>query len=163
MADKIVETYMSKLIHESVDQAIVQELVLYITNDSQIYRQRISPIIKNLARKVGKGTYDGNLAIKAFMYAAVDGIKKYEKEHAEPGWGGSVNKETKTAIAQELADFYGEQIGEAIRSKNGSAVVEEEEGIKGFKEFGSGERETAMSIAFRKAEANKKQEDLINN
>ena len=48
---------------EAVDKATVQELVLYITNDSKLFRQRIQPIINNLSKKVGKATYDGNKAI----------------------------------------------------------------------------------------------------
>ncbi len=97
---------------ESVDKATVQELVLYITNDSQIHRQRIQPIIKNLSGKVGKATYDGNKAIKAFGYAVTDGLKKYEKENASKGWAKTVDKKTREAIAQELLDYYSEQIGE---------------------------------------------------
>jgi hypothetical protein len=97
---------------EAVDTATVQELVLYITNDSTLFRQRIQPIIKNLSKKVGKATYDGNKAIKAFEYAVTDGLKKYEKEHATKGWAKSVDKKTKEAIAEELLDYYSEQIGE---------------------------------------------------
>ena len=102
------------VLFESVDRAVVRELTLYIVNDGQIYRQRITPIFKNLSRKVGKGTYDGVKAIKAFMYATTDGIKKYEKEFAEPGWARrSINKQTKEAIAKELLDYYTEEIGES--------------------------------------------------
>ena len=105
---------------EAVDTATVRELVLYITNDSQIHRQRIQPIIKNLSKKVGKATYDGNKAIKAikaFGYAVTDGLKKYEKEHADKGWAKSVSKQTKEAIAEELLDYYSEQIGEQYKGK----------------------------------------------
>jgi predicted transcriptional regulator len=99
-------------LREAVDMSTVQELVLYITNDSQINRQRIQPIIKNLSKKVGKATYDGTKAIKAFGYAVVDGLKKYEKEHATKGWAKSIDKKTREAIAEELLDYYSEQIGE---------------------------------------------------
>ena len=113
MSDKIVETYLNEmLMAEAVDKETVRELFLYITNDSQIYRQRITPIINNLSKKVGKATYDGNKAIKAFMYAVNDGVKKYEKENASPGWAKGIDKKTKEAIASELLDYYTEQIGE---------------------------------------------------
>ena len=39
---------------EGVDEVAARELTLYIENDSTIYRQRIQPIIKNLARKMKK-------------------------------------------------------------------------------------------------------------
>ena len=109
---------------EAVDKATVRELVLYITNDSQIHRQRIAPIIKNLSRKVGKGTYDGVKAIKAIMYAATDGIKKYEKENAGPGWARQIDKQTKEAIAKELLDYYTEEIGESKEVEDGEEIAE---------------------------------------
>ena len=99
-------------LREAVDKSTVQELVLYITNDSQLFRQRIQPIIKNLSKKVGKATYDGIKAIKAFGYAVTDGLKKYEKDHATKGWAKSVDKKTREAIAEELLDYYSEEIGE---------------------------------------------------
>ena len=108
---KVSEEYIVNL-KEAVDQNTVRELVLYITNDGQLYRQRTTSIIKNLSKKVGDATYDGLKAIKAFMYLVKDGIKKYEKEHASPGWARQINKETKQAIAEELLDYYTEEIGE---------------------------------------------------
>ena len=112
MHDPIVKSYLNSL-NEAVDKTTVRELVLYITNDSQLYRQRTQPIIKNLSNKVGKATYDGVKAIKAFMNLVNDGIKKYEKENATKGWAKSIDKKTKESIAQELLDYYTEQIGES--------------------------------------------------
>jgi len=57
-----------------------REIELFTSNHAQIYRQRIQPIIKNLAKKKAKGTYDDKLAIKAWTYAVNDGIKAYNKE-----------------------------------------------------------------------------------
>jgi len=112
MHDPIVKSYLNSL-NEAVDKTTVRELVLYITNDSQLYRQRTQPIIKNLSNKVGKATYDGVKAIKAFMNLVNDGIKKYEKEHAGKGFAKGLDKKTKESIAQELLDYYTEQIGES--------------------------------------------------
>ena len=116
---ELLEAANQEVISEAVDLATVRELFIYITNDKQIYKQRISSIIKNLSKKVGKATYDGNKAIKAFGYAVADGLKKYEKEHAEKGWAKSVDKKTREAIAEELLDYYSEQIGEAYSSSEG--------------------------------------------
>jgi hypothetical protein len=121
MSDRIVETYLN--LSEAVDKTTVRELMLYITNDGQLYRQRISPIIKNLSKKVGKATYDGEKAIKGMMYAVKDGIKKYEKEHAGPGWAKSINKETKNTIASELLDYYSEEIGEETKPSKKVGVL----------------------------------------
>ena len=109
---ELIEDSYKDLISEAVDKAIVRELFIYIINDSQIHRQRIQPIIKNLSGKVGKATYDGNKAIKAFGYAVTDGLKKYEQEHASKGWAKTVDKKTREAIAEELLEYYSEQIGE---------------------------------------------------
>ena len=106
-------------IKEAVDKTTVNELVIYITNDAQLYRQRTQAIIKNLSKKVGGATYDGLKAIKAFMYLVTDGIKKYEKEHASPGWAKSIDKKTKEAIAEKLLDYYTDEIGEEKKVDEG--------------------------------------------
>jgi hypothetical protein len=115
---------LSVVIHEKVDVATVRELLLYITNDAQINRQRIQPIIKNLSKKVGKGTYDGILAIKAFGSVVTDGIKKYEKENATKGWARGIDKSTKQALAKELADYYMDEIGESVNVEDGEELEE---------------------------------------
>lgn len=76
---------MKKVFKEDIDMINEddverREIELFTSNHAQIYRQRIQPIIKNLARKKAKGTYDDKLAIKAWTYAVNDGIKAYNKE-----------------------------------------------------------------------------------
>lgn len=96
-----------------VDQAAATELEMYITNDGQIYRSRIQPIIKNLAKKKSKGQYDPKKAVKAWMYAVEDGAKKYAKEFDSPNnWHKIFDKQTREAVAKELAKFYEEEIDE---------------------------------------------------
>ena len=97
-------------LREAIDTATVQELLIYITNDAKLYKQRIQPIIKNLSNKFSKGTYDGIKAIKAFGYAVTDGLKSYEKEHGTKGWAKSIDKDTKKEIAKELVDYYSEEV-----------------------------------------------------
>jgi len=91
------------------DQVAERELALFITNDAQTYKQRIVPIVKNLARKMSSagGDYDQNLAIKAFIYAVDHGMKRYKDEF------GSVIKLDKAAkmnLAEYLLDYYMEDI-----------------------------------------------------
>ena len=62
------------------DKVMINELFLFITNDAQLYRQRITPLIKNYQRKMKKGIFDQEMAVKGFLYAVNDGIKKYNKE-----------------------------------------------------------------------------------
>ena len=108
-----------------VDKTTAQELVLYITNDGQLYRSRTTPIIKNMQRKINKDQYNDQKAEKAFMYLVKDGIKKYEKEHANPGWAKQVDKKTKEAIAQELLDYYMDEIGEESVPRSDGEELEE--------------------------------------
>lgn len=96
---------------EGVDEVAARELTLYIENDSTIYRQRIQPIIKNLARKMKKGTYDPELAVKGFMYAVEHGIKSYNKEF---GPGFKIDKVTKRKVAEDLRDNFMDEIEDAV-------------------------------------------------
>jgi hypothetical protein len=89
-----------------------------------LYRGRTTAIIKNLQRKVGKATFDGTKAEKLFMYLVKDGIKKYEKEQANPGWAKQIDKKTKEAIAQELLDYYSDEIGESVEVEGGEEIAE---------------------------------------
>lgn len=89
----------------------VTELVLYITNDSDLYHHKALPIIENLKRKVKRGSYNDDLAVKAWMYLADDGVRKYDREFGS-GRGSLtlLNKPTREAIARELRDHYKEQV-----------------------------------------------------
>ena len=82
-----------------------RELKLYIDNDGQLYRQRYTPIEKNLTKKMEKGKYDSKLAVKLFMYLVDDGAKKYVKD-----FGGNVRdmfpKKDRIEVAKELRDDF---------------------------------------------------------
>ena len=89
------------------------ELALYTVNDGDIYRQTIQPIVKNLARKIHNGTYDKDLAINAWLYAADAGAKKYTKEFGTHGPNGSFGVFTKAdriAAAREIGEQYDEEV-----------------------------------------------------
>ncbi len=109
LADKIKE---SVEISEAVDEVAARELTLYIENDASLYRQRIQPIIKNLARKMKKGTFDAELAQKGFMYAVEHGLKNYNKEF---GPGFKIDKDTKKKVAQDLLDNFMDEIEDAAK------------------------------------------------
>lgn len=89
---------------KAVSDVDVRELVLYIENDGDLYRQQKQPIEKNLTRKWQKGQYDHSKAPKAWMYLVDNGAKKYMKEFGGPG--DAFDKATRMAAAQELADTW---------------------------------------------------------
>ena len=86
----------------------MRELKLYIDNDSNIYRQRYMPILKNLSKKKKKGNYQKGLASKAFLYLVDEGAKRYTSEY-----GGNVRdvfpKRQRQMLAKDYVDEF-EQI-----------------------------------------------------
>jgi hypothetical protein len=89
-----------------------RELMLYIENDGQIYRQMVLPVLKNLATKKAKGTYVHDLGIKAFMNVATLGAQNYHREHGSMGtpwnvmFSTSVRKEVAEALASQFLQEY---------------------------------------------------------
>ena len=83
-----------------------QEIYLTAVNTESIYRSRITPIIKNYQRKLGKGKYNPELAIKGFVYAVEDAIKEYAKYGSKVRLTG----EQKRRVAKELLDHYADEI-----------------------------------------------------
>lgn len=94
-----------------VSREDVDELVLTITNDGDLYRERIKPAIENLKRKYKKGKYDRDLAVKLWQYVADEGVRRYDKEFGSGrGSVAMLSPATRKAIAEELRDDYEEEI-----------------------------------------------------
>lgn len=95
------------------------ELTLFATNDGDLYRARILPIIQNLARKIVAGTYDPAKAPTLWRYAADDAAQRYTREHGTPGPHGaygSFSVETRKACAAMLAESYAESVADAAQT-----------------------------------------------
>lgn len=90
----------------TVDKPAARELYLYITNDTGLYRQQHKPIIINLQKKLDKGIYDHEKAVKLFKYLADNGAKKYAREHGGAEHGNIFNVPTRLATARMLADYF---------------------------------------------------------
>ncbi len=100
-----------------------RELELFIVNDGDLYRQNIGPVVKNLAKKMAKGTYKHDLAVKLWLYTAGFGAQKYTKEHGGSGNGsyGSFSPADRKAVAKELADYYLDEVKEAAERISGKS------------------------------------------
>ena len=72
---------LTDLLTEASLSEEMEELKLYIDNDSSLYRQRYMPILKNLSKKKKKGRYRKRLAQRAFMYLIDDGAKRYVRSY----------------------------------------------------------------------------------
>jgi hypothetical protein len=94
-----------------VSREDVDELVLTITNDGDLYRERITPAIENLKRKYKNGKYDRDLAVKLWQYVADEGVRRYDKEFGSGrGSVAMLSPATRKAIAEELRDYYEDEI-----------------------------------------------------
>lgn len=90
------------------DPTAARELELFIENSAQLYRQQLIPILKNLWRKMQKGTYDHTKAVKLWTYLADRGAKLYAREIAgDPAsWPTMFTPATRRITAASLADTY---------------------------------------------------------
>lgn len=87
-----------------------EELYLYITGELE--QRRGIPIRKHLMRKMVKGVYNPELAVKLWMYLVDDGAKMYKQEYGSEGTP-LFAKPVRVKVANRLArDFE-----EAVRHK----------------------------------------------
>lgn len=101
------------------DPAASHELYLSAINDADLYRQQIEPIIKNLRRKIVKGTYKPELALKLWRYAADTAAKKYTHGGHGAGKGyGVFTVPIREGAARMLNDHY---LAETMRSDAAAA------------------------------------------
>lgn len=114
------------------DSVAAHELALFIINDGELYRSQTQPIILNLRRKLKRGVYDSEKAVKLYKYLADNGAKKYTFEHDAyleggryahhaPHWRelkgyGIFTVATRLEAACELRDYYDEQVN-AVKTR----------------------------------------------
>ena len=90
---------MNKTESQTVDVEAVKELELYAENTSSIYNQKHMPFVRNYARKIAKGVFNEELALKGIVnnYVPVV-VSEYRREFGL----GEVSKATKEALGKEL-------------------------------------------------------------
>lgn len=120
--DKILDLFERNEVSDNAE-----DLMLYIDNDRDLYRQRKMPIYKNLSKKMKKSYYDSRLAAKAFMYLVQAGAEKYTKELGEPGtpWHKKFTKRDR----EELAFHYAKQFEIDFKNKEHDFMKESEEDL----------------------------------
>ena len=88
-----------------------EELTLYVLNEGRMYRCLTVGIIKNLAKKYEKGTFETEKALKSFYNLATEGAKRYAKEYANADeWNKIFSVANRKACACELLEGYWENI-----------------------------------------------------
>ena len=94
------------------DTVAARELALYAENDSYLYTWYAQPIISNLARKMRKGQYDAQKAVKAWEHFATAAARKYCRDFGTPRDPYYIvfNAATRREAAAQLEEGYREQI-----------------------------------------------------
>tara|TARA_S200000501_G_C20848314_1_gene754605 strand:+ start:1984 stop:2532 length:549 start_codon:yes stop_codon:yes gene_type:complete len=72
---------------KQINEMSASELASQASNDADLYRKQIEPIIKNLGRKKHKGVFNRDLAVKLFRYAIDNKVKevKGSESRSVPG------------------------------------------------------------------------------
>ena len=96
---------LKELLTEASLSEEMEELKLYIDNDSSLYRQRYMPILKNLSKKKKKGRYRKNLAQRAFMYLIDDGAKRYVRSYGGNHLDVFPKRQRKTLAKDYVEEF----------------------------------------------------------
>jgi hypothetical protein len=91
-----------------VDADAARELKIFTENDADLYRQRTTPIVRNLRTKQAQGVYDHDKAVALFMYLAEAGARKYAKEYStgESEWSKMFPKDVRLAVSREWRDEF---------------------------------------------------------
>jgi hypothetical protein len=87
-----------------------EELSTYIINDAQLYRTGIVPVIRNLKKKMSKGVYNPQLAVKLWSYVTTAAAQKYAKEFGMENWHEHFNAATRKEAAETLALHFSSTI-----------------------------------------------------
>ena len=95
-----------------VNEAAVNELFLYATNDYRLYNMYVQPILKNFRRKVKNGTFNADLAPKAFDSCVKDAAMRYCKDFGTPGqpYYYIFNAATRREVARRLYEYFADEI-----------------------------------------------------
>lgn len=107
-----LEDDFSESLDEAVSEDDVRELTLFIPNAAPL-NTVIKATIDNLKRKIKRGVYDEDKAIKAWENIADAGVKLYDKLYGS-GRGSltMLDKPTRHEIAIRLMNDYDEQVHE---------------------------------------------------
>ncbi len=92
---------------DDIDETAATELNLYAMNDSDLYRQMLQPIYKNLVNKKAQGIYNKDLALKAFMNFMATAAQKYTKEYSTGDkWFMLFPVEVRKSAAAEALEYF---------------------------------------------------------
>lgn len=83
-----------------------RELALYAVNSATLYERQGKSIIANLNRKIRRGVYDADLAVRLWAYLAESAAKDYAREFGP----ASFTPATRRLAAVEIAAHYASEL-----------------------------------------------------
>ena len=95
-----------------VNESAANELFLYATNEYSLYTMYIQPILKNFRRKVKNGTFNADLAPKAFDTCVKDAAMRYCKDFCTAGdpYYHIFNAATRRETARMMYEHFEDEI-----------------------------------------------------
>ena len=97
------------------DYIMIDDIKMVAVNDGNLYRQQGRPIVENLARKIAKGTFDAQKAVKLFGYLADSAVRNYsvqQLDYKKPKLT-ILSKPEREILAQEFLEYYADEIKDA--------------------------------------------------
>ena len=110
--------------HGSTDEMAQHDLYLHITSDANLYRQVIVPNLQAIQKKIDKGLFSRELAMRSFKRIADLGAKSYTFEYDRTRGArgaydvkgyGIFSSADRHAVAEMLADHYLSDMGDWLR------------------------------------------------
>jgi hypothetical protein len=110
-----------------VDKPLAQELAYATSNDGTLYRQMMQPVMKNLALKKIKGTYDGALAVKAWTNVIDAFLSAYRKKYGRYSgdFPSTIDGATKSLAGKILMGEYEEEFKETVAGLKAEKAAKE--------------------------------------
>ena len=95
-----------------VNEIAARELFLYAANNQTLYNWYVQHIINSFRRKVKNGTFNVELAPKAFDTCVKDAAVRYCKEFGTPGqsYYYIFNAATRREVARRLYEYFADEI-----------------------------------------------------
>lgn len=106
-----LEDDFSESLDEAVSEDDVRELTLWIPNYKPAYKLARATI-DNLKKKIKRGIYDEDKALKAWENVADACVKMYDKVYGSGKGSLFLDKPTRKEIAKELKDHFDEDVHE---------------------------------------------------
>lgn len=97
----------------TIRKQVVDELVLFIVNDGETYKRSLC-LIANYRRKVNRGTFDKEKAVKGFVPIVQKGMKEYTRQIYKNNipWYLLANTSERVEAARQLLAYYWDEIVE---------------------------------------------------